>query len=121
MSAGAGHLLVRAGGRVVGLPLAQVVEVLDPGTAFPVPSVEPSVRASPSSAAACCRWSTSARCSRAARSPERSEMGVLVEVGGRRLCLEIEEADSVLYEPACRCRVAARCRGPQEWPAPRKD
>jgi hypothetical protein len=30
--------------------------------------------------------------------PERTEMGVLVDVGGRRLCLEIDEADSVLYE-----------------------
>ena len=29
---------------------------------------------------------------------EQSEMGVLVELGGRRLCLEIEEAESVLYE-----------------------
>ena len=35
----AGHLLVRAGRRLVGLPLAQVIEVLDPGTAFPVPAL----------------------------------------------------------------------------------
>ena len=39
-----GYLLVRAGNRSVGLALEQVVEVLDPGEAFPVPALEPSMR-----------------------------------------------------------------------------
>ena len=99
MSAGAGHLLVRAGGRVVGLPLTQVVEVLDPGTAFPVPSIEPAVRG-----VAVIRGRIlplvhlGALLEGRPCPPERTEIGVLVEVGGRRLCLEIDEAESVLYE-----------------------
>ena len=99
MSAGAGHLLVRAGGRVVGLPLAQVVEVLDPGTAFPVPSVEPSVRGvSVIRGRILPLVHLGALLEGRPCPPERAQIGVLVEVGGRRLCLEIDEADSVLYE-----------------------
>ena len=96
---GAGHLLVRAGGRVVGLPLAQVVEVLDPGAAFPVPSIEPAVRG-----VAVIRGRIlplihlGALLEGRPCPPERTEVGVLVELGGRRLCLEIDEAESVLYE-----------------------
>jgi hypothetical protein len=33
-----------------------------------------------------------------ARLPERTDTGVLVELAGRRLCLEVEEAESVLYD-----------------------
>ena len=99
MSGGAGHLLVRAGGRVVGLPLAQVVEVLDPGTAFPVPSVDPAVRGvSVIRGRILPLVHLGALLQGAPCPPERGEVGVLVEVGGRRLCLEVDEADSVLYE-----------------------
>jgi chemotaxis signal transduction protein len=99
MSGGAGHLLVRAGDRLVGLPLAQVVEVLDPGTAFPVPSVEPAVRG-----VAVIRGRIlplvhlGALLEGGPCPPGRTDMGVLVDVGGRQVCLEIDEADSVLYE-----------------------
>jgi chemotaxis signal transduction protein len=96
---GAGHLLVRAGGRLVGLPLDQVVEVLDPGTSFPVPAREPAVRG-----VAIVRGRIlplvhlgtlldGGDCL-----PERTGTGVLVELAGRRLCLEVEEAESVLYD-----------------------
>jgi chemotaxis signal transduction protein len=99
MSGSAGHLLVRAGGRLVGLPLNRVVEVLDPGAAFPVPSLEPSVRGvtvvrgrilplihlgALLDGGACPR--------------ERSDTGVMVDLAGRRLCLEVEQAESVLYD-----------------------
>jgi chemotaxis signal transduction protein len=90
---------VRAAGRLVGLPLTQVVEVLDPGAAFPVPSVEPAVRG-----VAVIRGRIlpvvhlGALLEGRSCPAERSELGVLVELGGRRLCLEIEEAESVLYE-----------------------
>ena len=99
MSSGMGHLLVRVGGRVVGLPLAQVVEVLDPGTAFPVPSVEPAVRGVSVIRGRILPLVHLGALLEGRPCPtERTEMGVLVEVGGRRLCLEIDEADSVLYE-----------------------
>jgi chemotaxis signal transduction protein len=99
MSAGAGHLLVRVGGRMVGLPLAQVVEVLDPGTAFPVPSLEPAMRGvSVIRGRILPLVHLGALLESRPCPPERSELGVLVEVGGRRLCLEIDAAESVLYE-----------------------
>jgi chemotaxis signal transduction protein len=99
VSAGSGHLLVRAGGRLVGLPLAQVVEVLDPGEAFPVPSVEPAVRG-----VTVVRGRIlplvhlGALLTGSACPAARAETGVLVELGGRRLCLEVEGAESVLYD-----------------------
>jgi len=98
MSAAAGHLLVRAGGRLVGLPLDQVVEVLDPGTAFPVPAREPAVRG-----VAVVRGRIlplvhlGGLLSDAGCPPERSETGVLVDLAGLRLCLEVDAAESVLY------------------------
>jgi chemotaxis signal transduction protein len=100
VSRSAGHLLVRAGRRLVGLPLDQVVEVLDPGTAFPVPSLEPAVRG-----VAVVRGRIlpllhlGALLDGAACPAARSELGVLVELAGRRVCLEVEDAESVLYDP----------------------
>jgi chemotaxis signal transduction protein len=97
---GAGHLLVRAGGRLVGLPLDQVVEVLDPGAAFPVPAREPAVRG-----VTVVRGRIlplvhlGALLDGGACPAERSHTGVLVDLAGRRLCLEVEDAESVLYEP----------------------
>jgi chemotaxis signal transduction protein len=99
MTGGLGHLLVRAGSRLVCLPLAQVVEVLDPGAAFPVPSVEPAVRGvSVIRGRILPLVHLGALLEGRACPPERSELGVLVELDGRRLCLEVEEAESVLYE-----------------------
>jgi chemotaxis signal transduction protein len=97
---GAGHLLVRAGHRLVGLPLAQVVEVLDPGTAFPVPATEPAVRG-----VTVVRGRIvplvhlGALLEGRACPQDRSEVAVMVELAGRRLCLELEAAETVLYEP----------------------
>jgi chemotaxis signal transduction protein len=96
---GAGHLLVRAGERLVGLPLDQVVEVLDPGTSFPVPASEPAVRG-----VAVVRGRIlplvhlGALLDGTACPIARSDTGVLVEFGGCRLCFEVEDAESVLYD-----------------------
>jgi chemotaxis signal transduction protein len=96
---GAGHLLVRAGGRLVGLPLDQVVEVLDPGASFPVPTRELAIRG-----VAIVRGRIlplvhlGTLLDGGDHLPERTDTGVLVELAGRRLCLEVEEAESVLYE-----------------------
>lgn len=99
MSGGLGHLLVRAGGRLVGLPLAQVVEVLDPGAAFPVPSIEPAVRGVSVIRGRILPLVHLGALLEGRPCPlDRSELGVLVELGGRRLCLEVEAAESVLYE-----------------------
>lgn len=100
MSSSPGHLLVRAGRRLVGLPLAQVIEVLDPGTAFPVPALEPAVRG-----VAVIRGRIlplvhlGALLDGTPCPAARPDTGVLVELGGRRLCLEVEDAESVLYDP----------------------
>jgi chemotaxis signal transduction protein len=94
-----GHLLVRAGGRVVGLPLDQVVEVLDPGTSFPVPCVEPAVRGVSVIRGRILPLVHLGALLEGRACPDvRSEMGVLVELGGRRVCLEVDAAESVLYE-----------------------
>ena len=45
-------------------------------------------------------------------------MGVLVEVGGRRLCLEIDEAESVLYERGLPVQAGTALPGPRASPAP---
>ena len=90
--------MVRAGGRLVGLPLDQVIEVLDPGAAFPVPSREPAVRG-----VAVVRGRIlplahlGALLEDAAFPLDRNETAVLVELAGRRICLEVEAAESVLY------------------------
>lgn len=99
MRRSAGHLLVRAGGRLVGLPLDQVVEVRDPGTAFPVPALEPSFRG-----VAVIRGRIlplvhlGALLDGTPCPAVRSDTGVVVELAGRRLCLEVEAAESVLYD-----------------------
>ncbi len=107
MSGFAGHLLVRAGRRLVGLPLAQVIEVLDPGATFAVPALEPAVRG-----VAVVRGRIlplvhlGALLDGTACPAARTEIGVLVELSGRRVCLEVEDAESVLYQPG-----SARCAG----------
>jgi chemotaxis signal transduction protein len=97
--AGSGYLLVRAGGRSVGLALDQVVEVLDPGESFPVPAIEPAVRGI-----------TTVRgrimplvhlgtlLDGGACPPARGDTAVVIDLGGCRLCLEVEAAESVLQE-----------------------
>ena len=93
------YLLVRAGGRRVGLALAHVIEVLDPGVAHPVPSVEPAVRG-----VAQVRGRVlpvihlGALLDGLPCPPMRGETAVLVELEGRRLCLEVDEAEIVSRE-----------------------
>ena len=98
MSGGAGHLLVRAGHRLVGLPLDRVVEVLDPGDAFPVPSLEPAVRGVVVIRGRILPLVHLGALLEDMRFPaDRSGTGVLVDLAGRRLCLEVEAAEAVLY------------------------
>jgi chemotaxis signal transduction protein len=93
------YLLVRAGARRVGLPLSQVVEVLDPSTWYPVPSVEPAVRG-----VTVVRGRLlplvhlGALLEGRGCPPIRGEVAVLIQLGTRRICLEVDDAESVLAE-----------------------
>lgn len=95
-----GWLLVRAGGRRVGLSLDQVIEVLDLGPVYPVPSTEPAVRGVTSSRGRIVPLIHLASLldgRRVADSPGGT--AVMVRLGGRRVCLEVDDAEEVLREP----------------------
>jgi chemotaxis signal transduction protein len=93
----ASWLLVRAGGRRVGLALDQVIEVVDLGPVHPVPSTDPSVRgvtASRGRIVPLLRLATLLGASGGA-----GGTAVLVGIDGRRLCLEVDDAEEVLRDP----------------------
>jgi chemotaxis signal transduction protein len=94
---GPGWLLVRAGDRRVGLALNQVIEVMDLGPVHPVPSTDPSVRgvtASRGRIVPLVRLSTLLW-----GSGGTGGTAVLVGIDGRRLCLEVDDAEEVLCDP----------------------
>ena len=89
-------LFARAGERLVALPLEQLMEVVDPGPAVPVPAREPALRG-----LATIRGRlvplvhlgallSGGRCPSAA-----TETAVVIAVGGRALCLEVEAVEEV--------------------------
>ncbi len=89
-------LLVRAGGRQVGLRLEDVVEVTDLGDVFPVPSRAPALRGVTSARGHLVPLLHLAAFLDAMPCPERrSPTGVLAEIGHLRVCLEVDEADFV--------------------------
>jgi purine-binding chemotaxis protein CheW len=93
------YLLVRAGGRLVGLPLAQVVEVLDPGAAYPIPSIEPAVRGVTSVRGRILPLvHLGALLEGAGYPPARGDMAVVAELDGRQVCLEVDAAEEVSRE-----------------------
>jgi chemotaxis signal transduction protein len=96
-----GFLLVRAGTRRVGLQVSQVLEVTKLGTVHRVPTVEPAMRGI---AAVQGRMVPVVHLGSllAGRPypPEAGGIAVLVEVDGRRVCLEIEEAEILVREAA---------------------
>jgi purine-binding chemotaxis protein CheW len=94
------YLLVRAGPRRVGLPLSQVVEVFEPGPCYPVPSVEPAVRGVTAVRGRVLPLVHLAALLDGGSCPAaRGEVAVLVQLEGRRICLEVDHAESVLAEP----------------------
>ena len=101
MSGSAGFLLVRAGGRWVGLPVEQLLAVSDFGRPQPVPSPEPAMRG-----VAGVRGETmpvihlGALLSGGACPVEQGDTGVVISVDGVRICLEVDEADVVVRETA---------------------
>jgi chemotaxis signal transduction protein len=97
---GEGWLLVRAGGRRVGLALDQVVEVLDLGPVYPVPSTDPSVRGVTTSRGSIVPLVHLASLLEGGRGPASGGgTAVMVRLGSRRLCIEVDDAEAVLREP----------------------
>jgi purine-binding chemotaxis protein CheW len=89
-------LLARAGARRVALPLEHLVEVIDPGTAVVVPAREPSFRG-----LADLRGRLvpvvhlGALLDGGACPPRQSDAAVVISIGGRILCLEVEAVEEV--------------------------
>lgn len=99
--AGGGFLLVRTGNRRVGLELAQVVEVIQIGPVHRVPSREPAVRGVADVGGRIVPVVHLGALLEAGACPERAgDLVVVVTVDGRRVCLEIDDAEVVVREPA---------------------
>jgi chemotaxis signal transduction protein len=97
---GEGWLLVRAGGRRVGLALDQVIEVLDLGPVYPVPSTEPAVRGVTTSRGRIVPLVHLGSLLDGGRDiTSAGGTAVMVRLGGRRMCLEVDAAEEVLREP----------------------
>jgi chemotaxis signal transduction protein len=101
VTAASGFLLVRAAGRLVGLPVEHLVAVAEVGEAHPVPSPEPAMRG-----IAAVRGETmpvihlGAFLAGDACPEERGQAGVIISVDGVRICLEVDDADVVVRAPA---------------------
>jgi chemotaxis signal transduction protein len=99
--AGSGFLLVRAGNRRVGLELSHVVEVTQLGSVHPVPAVEPAVRGVVAVHGRMVPVIHLGALLEGVRyPPEAGNVAVVVMVEGRRVCLEIDEAEILVREPA---------------------
>ena len=97
---GEGWLLVRAGGRRVGLALDQVVEVLDLGPVYPVPSTEPAVRGVTTSRGRIVPLvHLASLLEGGTKSTSAGGTAVMVRLAGRRMCIEVDDAEEVLREP----------------------
>jgi chemotaxis signal transduction protein len=96
-----GFLLVRAGARRVGLQLSQVVEVTQLGPVHPVPSVEPAVRGVVAVQGRMVPVVHLGALLEGSPCPAKTEdLAVVVMLDDRRLCLEIEEAEILVRQPA---------------------
>jgi len=94
-----GYLLVRAGSRIVGLSLDQVIEVMDVGDTFAVPALEPAIRGVTRVRGRIMPLVHLGALLEGSSCPqERGDTAVVVEVSGRRVCLEVEAAETVLRD-----------------------
>jgi chemotaxis signal transduction protein len=94
-----GYLLVRAGSRTVGLLLDQVIEVMDVGETFAVPAVEPAVRGVTRVRGRIMPLVHLGALLDGSSCPDqRGDTAVVVELSGRRVCLEVEAAETVLKD-----------------------
>lgn len=96
-----GFLLVRTGDRRVGLPLAEVIEVMQLGDVRRIPVVERAVRgvvAVHGRMVPLVHLGTLLRPGDHPSSP--GGVGVVVALDRRRVCLEVDEAEIIVREPA---------------------
>ena len=95
-----GFLLVRVGDRRMGLQLGHVLEVVQLGEVHPVPVMEAAVRGLVAVHGRMLPLVHLASLLEGRRFPAApGTMGVVVSVGGRRVCLEIEDAELLVREP----------------------
>lgn len=93
------YLLVHAGGRAIGLEVAEVLEVVDLAATFAVPTTDMAVRGVvavrerlvPVVNLSTVLWGGDAP-------TLRGEIGVLARAGRQRICLEVDSAEAVLAE-----------------------
>jgi chemotaxis signal transduction protein len=91
------YLLVRVHGRRVGLALSSVVEVLEPGPVYPVPCAEAAMRGVTGVRGSIVPVvDLGALLAGSAFGSRRGETVVVVELSGRRVCLEVDDAEEVL-------------------------
>jgi chemotaxis signal transduction protein len=96
-----GFLLVRAGSRPVGLELAHVIGVGPLGEVRAVPVMEPAVRGLVAMHGRMIPLVHLASLLQGTAYPkEVGTVGVIVVVEGKRVCLEVEDAEILLREPA---------------------
>jgi purine-binding chemotaxis protein CheW len=99
--AGGGFLLVRTGNRRVGLELAHVVEVIQVGPVHRVLSREPAMRGVVDLRGRIVPVVHLGALLEAQACPARAgDLVVVVTLDGRRVCLEIDDAELVVREPA---------------------
>lgn len=90
-------LLVTAGARAVALPLDPVVEVVPLDDVFPVPAVDPTLRGvAPWRGRLVPVFHLGALLEGRDCPAARSGTGVMATVGGRTVCLEVDEAADVV-------------------------
>ncbi|HET8623192.1 MAG TPA: chemotaxis protein CheW [Gemmatimonadales bacterium] len=89
-------LLARAGERRVALPLEHLVEVVDPGPAVPVPAREPALRGLATLRGRLVPLVHLGALLDGVRCPDSvSDAGIVIDVAGRALCLEVEAVEEV--------------------------
>ena len=96
-----GFLLVRVGQRQVGLLVEQVLEVIQLSEVHPVPVREPAVRGLIAVHGRMLPLVHLASLLEGRPTPVGSgNVGVVVDIAGRRVCLEVEEAEVLVRKPA---------------------
>ncbi|HYF39775.1 MAG TPA: chemotaxis protein CheW [Gemmatimonadales bacterium] len=96
-----GFLLARAGERLVGLPLAQVLQVISIGDVRPVPVTQRSIRGLVTvHGRTMSLVHLESLLHGSSCPPVTGGVGVVIAVDGRQVCLEVEEAEILVREPA---------------------
>ncbi|MEO8199099.1 MAG: chemotaxis protein CheW [Gemmatimonadota bacterium] len=96
MNRSADFLLVRLGTRRVGLPISQVIAVEDVGAVHPVPTSDSSCRGVTQSRGRLMPLVSLGRLIDN-HSPETGGTGVVLEIDGRTICVEVDEAESIVH------------------------